>query len=68
MFLLVASQFFLSILMIKNLPKPFTTKAIAGDQLGKTEIPHTVFLFDVLGNFGPNFKAIRQIYVPYKFV
>ena len=44
------------------------TKAIAGDQLWKMEIPHTFFLFDVLGIFGPNFKAIRQIYIPYKFV
>ena len=44
------------------------TKAIEGDQLWKMEIPHMVFLFNVLGIFGRNFKAIRQIYIPYKFV
>ena len=58
----------LSSLLIKNLPILVTMKAIAGDQFWKTEIPHTVFLFDVFGIFGPNFKAIRQILIPYQFV
>ena len=43
-------------------------KAIAGDQFWKTEIPHTVFFVDVLVIFGPNFKVIRLILIPYKFV
>ena len=41
-------------------------KGHCGRSILKTEIPHTVFLFDVLGIFGPNFKAIRQILMPYK--
>ena len=45
-----------------------TTKAIAGDQFWKTKIPYIVFLFDILGIFGPNFKTIRQIPIPYKFI
>ena len=49
--------------MIKYLPM---TTAIMGDQLQEMEIPHTVFLFDVLAVFRPNFKASGQIYIPYK--
>ena len=56
----------LSNLLIKNFAIRVTTKAIAGDQ--KTEIPHTVFFVDVLGIFGRNFKAIRQVLIPYKFI
>ena len=31
-------------------------------------MPHRVFLFDILGIFGPNVKTIRQIPIPYKFI
>ena len=30
--------------------------------------PHSFFVLGVLGIFGPNFKAIRQILVPYKLL
>ena len=50
------SHWLLSILMIKNLPIRFTTKATAGDQFNKTEIAHKVFLLSVLGILGLNFN------------
>ena len=59
---------FLSNLLIKNLAIRVTTTAIAGDRFWKTEIPHNLFFLDILGIFGPNFKAIRQILIPYKFI
>jgi len=46
----------------------FYDEGHCGRSIMKNGNPSHSFLFDVLGIFGPNFKAIRQIYIPYKFV
>ena len=50
---------FLSSLMTKNLVICVMTKAIAGDQFWKMQIPHTIFMFNAWGVFRPNLRAIH---------
>ena len=46
-----------------------TSEAIGGDLFWKTELPPTLFnKIGLLGVFGPNFQAIREVYIPYEFV
>lgn len=58
----------MSSLITQKLAICVTKKAITKDKFGKLEIPHTVFFTNDFAIFVPNFTAIGQISIPYKFV
>ena len=57
--------------LLCNFPVKFDDQKFSDtcyDRRRPLQIPHTVFMFDAWGVFGPNLRAIRQIFIPYKFV